>query len=145
MTVPTWYHVSRNWDFDQQTVYPAMMRIDDEADPQDRVPFIAVCPTVAQCLVALGELSDCLGGQLSVYAAKGNPSPSTWVFDYSITEEHRFHKETVFTHVGDINQSAVVEACGLNLRPQAGQGIENILKILSNNLTVLQNTDLLKA
>lgn len=139
----TWYHVSRNWDFDQQIIHPAVMRVDDENDPRDNVPFIAVCPTLAQCLVALGELSDCMGFPMRAYVARGKPTPASWVFDYSITMERRFFEETLFSYVGDIDQDQILQARGIDLGIQVGLDLDEIIKITSSNLKALTGKDLL--
>lgn len=133
----TWYHISRDWQFDRGFVTPKIMRIDDEDEPRERLPFIAVCPTVTQCLVALGEISDCIGSPMRVYKTEGDPTPSTWVFDYVVTEEHRFHQGMCFSYIGDIDLSVLVETKGIDLRIQSGMDMDEIINIGRANLAAL--------
>lgn len=103
MKPTSWYHLSDTWNETILTVVPRKNRVDDEYDPRDTKAFIAVCPSVSQCAVALGSWYDY--GRLRVYQAVSaeNPTPADWVFDYRITDEHRFYRSTAFKKVGEID------------------------------------------
>lgn len=68
-------------------------------------PCICVCPTIAQCIIAIGEINDL--NLLHVYETVGNPIPQNDVFDFSVTQEHRFFEEKTFTKIGIIDISAM--------------------------------------
>lgn len=96
-----WYHVSRTWTGNSVKIQPQPVRIDDDLEWRDYIPCICVAPTVAQCVVALGEWWTL--GTLRIYCTTGLPRPAEWVFDYDLTDEHRFYEEREFLFLGDLD------------------------------------------
>lgn len=102
-----WYHISDAWTGDAITVQPrACTRKDDDTD--DMTPCICVTPSVGQCVVALGFWEDY--SKFRIYEAEGEPKPTEWVFDYELTQEHRFYGPTVFRHVKTLTYDDLVNA-----------------------------------
>lgn len=105
-----WYHISSTWKGTTIKVKPRSGRYDDPEDPRDLEPFIAVCPTIAQCVIALGAWREYDVMRVFKTSSKIKPDPATWVFDYSLTDEHRFREETIFKYVGDIDVELLVQS-----------------------------------
>jgi hypothetical protein len=99
-----WYHVSRNsnWKQENHLAKPMIGRVDDKNDPNEQIPFIAVCPTFQQCIVAIGDFHCAWRFRIYRTKAKQRAVPADWVFDYSITSEHRLYTATRFEHVGSL-------------------------------------------
>lgn len=97
-----WYHVSMDWNQETLLVKPRIGRVDDENDINDQTPFIAVCPTFQQCIVAIGDFH--CAWRLRVYRTTGKKPavPADWVFDYQVTKEHRLYSQARFEHVGTL-------------------------------------------
>ena len=92
-----WFHVSDTLTDEHVVLSPQPVRSDDRGLTD---PCICVCPTVDQCLIALGILHDY--EHLVIYQTRGNPIPQNEVFDYSLTKEHRFFTKQEFTKIGEL-------------------------------------------
>lgn len=105
--MPTFYHLSDTWDGDEMIVYPRNGRVDSD-DPRDMKPFIAVCPMIEHCVVAVGEWIDY--DHLTVYSCEvDDAEPAGWVFDTDITFEHRLYSPTLFKRVGVLYPEELLE------------------------------------
>lgn len=91
----TWYHVSTENLGKSVTMHPRTpLTI---SDGESKTPRICVCPSVAQCLIAMPGTGD----RVYIYAAKGTPRPAPRsVWDRATTEEHWFLDPVEFTRVG---------------------------------------------
>lgn len=103
-----WFHVTRTWRGPQVWVQPMGVRADDEHNPLDCEPCICVSPTIAQCLVAVGDWRDL--GTLRVYRTTGRPVAAKWVFDYPVTKEHRFYRGKTFEFVREFQSDDLAVA-----------------------------------
>lgn len=90
---PFWYHLSDRWTGKTISVSPQAVRADSE-NPADLQPCICVCPTIGQCVIALGAWQDY--SEVRVYRTRGIPEAAGWVFDYTVTAEHRFYVPRTF-------------------------------------------------
>lgn len=134
-----WFHVSTSWKATKINVTPRTRRTDSD-NPLDTRPFIAVSPSISQCLLALGDLVEYKAyGTLSIYSTGGKPLPATWVFDHSITEEHRFYEPMTFVREGEIPFWLISKIQGIDLRSQEGLTESEILERLQYNLPILRD------
>lgn len=116
-----WYHLSYTWTSEVEIIIPRVGRTDSD-HPDDNIPFIAVCPTPLQCLIAFGDWRD--AGELVLYktvsADINEPVRSDYVFDYDLTNEHRFRVVTMFERVGVIDATVLAKhvpdriTCGID-------------------------------
>lgn len=95
-----YYHVSFTLNDETVVLYPRTGRTDSRKK-KDLIPCICVAPTIAQALIASGDFF-CFDS-MSVYECKGNPQPADWIFDYPVTDEHRFYESVEFTRIGYID------------------------------------------
>lgn len=79
----------------------------------DMTPCICVCPSIAQCLVAVGLWQDYT--DLRVYVTEEKAEPADWVFDYIITNEARLFKPAKFTKVCDLDPDHLLSCIPTNM------------------------------
>lgn len=135
-----WYHLSDTWSANKLTVNPRSGRVDDKNDPRDTRPFIAVCPTIAQCVIALGAWYDY--ERVKVYVAESAEPPvaADWVFDHLITHEHRFYVPTKFVHTSQVINLHLMQK---KVKPLILDGLTDA-QILTNARLTLGNLAFLK-
>lgn len=100
--MPRWYHLTRHWKDKRLVVSP---RTPTRVPSEPQTPRICVCPTVAQCIVALGAYYDC--GKVRVYTCEADAVPAHGVFDADITGEHWILAPVEFTYAGKLNLEAL--------------------------------------
>lgn len=132
-----WFHISDQWQGEDLLIQPrTTFRPDDPADPRDLRPAIHVAPTPAQCVIALGAWMDRFPMRIykTVAAAKAAP----WVFDFSLTAEHRIYEAAKFEFVREIDPDDLI---------RLGVPALNIysLKRAARIFTKLENLDILRA
>lgn len=120
-----WYRISNSWNTDRILISPIRIRADDENEPRDLKPAIAVCPSIAQCLIAIGSWYDY--SKLRVYKTYGLPEPATWVFDFKLTGENRFYQSQQFEFVKEYSVYDLIKA-GIPVLDLCGVSDEKILK-----------------
>lgn len=107
-----WYHITDTWEHEEMFIVPRTLgRKDCPFD--DMTPCTCVCPSIAQCLVAIGLWQDY--DELRVYVSEGDAKPADWVFDYIITEEARFYTPVKFKKVCDIEPDFLRKTVPQNL------------------------------
>ena len=93
-----WYHITNKWDQPQLEVFPISTLRPDSKEDRDSIPCIHVCPSIAQCIIAVGAWIDY--SELRVYKTSGAYAiPADWVFDYPLTQEHRILSSAHFEFV----------------------------------------------
>jgi hypothetical protein len=118
-----YYHVSFTLNDAVVVLHPRTGRTDSKKK-KDMLPCICVAPSVEQALIASGDFF-CFNS-MSVYECEGNPSPADWIFDYPVTDEHRFYESIEFRKIGYVDimelqkkfkrfSYATLEQCQINL------------------------------
>jgi hypothetical protein len=95
-----YYHVSFTLTDEIIVLHPRTGRTDSRRK-KDLIPCICVAPSIEQALIASGDFF-CFDS-MSVYECEGNPQPADWIFDYSVTDEHRFYESVEFKLIGYID------------------------------------------
>lgn len=103
--MPKWYHVSHDWTKKEILVQPRV--VDRVEDDEPDTPRICVCPTVAQCIVAIGDYT--LGERFTVYECQGEAVPAVGVFDSALTDEHWLLTPTLFRKVYSFKASEIAQ------------------------------------
>jgi hypothetical protein len=130
-----WYHISDEWKEYNLTVHPReTIRPDDPDDPRDLKPCIHVCPSFAQCIIAIGAWYDY--NELRVYETECEAIPAPWVFDYEFTEEHRIYEPTNFRLIKKIYPDqlkipklTIYDVSDIKFKRNAKQTLINLSKI----------------
>jgi hypothetical protein len=136
-----WFHLSSSWTEFERLVYPLQGRIDDPKNPHplELRPYIAVCPTIAQCIIAIGDWY--LFDQVNVYSTtKPQPTPCDFVFDYSITNEHRYFEPAHFRKLGIINLEALANSIPKKLRDYSK--LDNLSKVLIKIQSLIKKSNI---
>lgn len=132
------FHISGTWKDDLVYIEPRAGRNDAEDDLRDSLPCICVSPTPEQCLIALGRWQDY--DALRIYKTNdGNAKPAEWVFDYDLTDEHRFYTPVLFKLITTTTPDKLIKAgvpdinlADSNLR-KAKSRMKIILDFVKNN------------
>jgi len=95
-----YYHVSFTLNDEKIILHPRTGRTDSRMK-KDLVPCICVAPSIAQALIASGDFF-CFNA-MAVYECIGKPQPADWIFDYPVTDEHRFYESVEFKRIGYID------------------------------------------
>lgn len=98
--MPKYYHVSFTLNDEKIILHPRTGRTDSRKK-KDLIPCICVAPSIAQALIASGDFF-CFN-TMAVYECEGNPKPADWIFDYPVTDEHRFYESVEFKRIGYID------------------------------------------
>lgn len=120
-----WYHISRTWKYPREIINPRVIRADDGGNLRDLKPAIAVCPSLAQCVVAIGAWYDY--PIMRIYQTQGSPIKADWVFDFELTSEHRFYQSQIFNFVKEIRPLDLIKQ-GIPVVPMCGISDTRILK-----------------
>ena len=120
-----WFHVSYTWTDEIIIVHPRTTPRPDTDTALDKIPCIHVCPTPRQCLIAFAEWMYI--GSLNLYMTEADATPAPWVFDYSLTEEHRIYVPTTFKLVKTIDCDKLL-LDGVPHLPMAGISDEQIIR-----------------
>jgi hypothetical protein len=102
--------------------------MDDPDNPLDAVPCICVSPTIAQCIVALGDWTAL--GTVRVYQTWGRPIKAGWVFDQGITDEHRFYLPKTFRFVRAFTTDELADALDMDYEDKVFLGSNPNLETL---------------